>query len=86
LKGALTLKGALVRRRPVVSVVIGGRSANGRRRGAAGAGQRGGRGGGLQGAAVEGLEGSLRRLSTARGRVRTLDTTKGATRVLRVRT
>lgn len=44
----------------MVSVVIGGRSANGRRRGAAGTGQRGGRGGRLQGAAVEGarLEGT----------------------------
>lgn len=51
----LTVIGALMwsRRRPVVSVVIGGRSANGRRRGAAGARRRRGRGGGLQGAAVQ---------------------------------
>lgn len=51
----LTLKGAFVRRwrRPVMSVVIGRRSADGRGRGAAGAGLRRGHGGRLKRAAVE---------------------------------
>lgn len=60
----LTVKGAFVwsRRRSVVSVVIGGWSANGRGCGAAGTRHWRGHGGGLKGAAVERsrLEGTTR--------------------------